>query len=62
MIRPMEAPLQLRPATAADVDAMREVEVDAGGRFRGFPPELGFDEMPLLPPETPLPGTPPDQG
>ena len=41
----MEPTLQLRPATAADVEAMREVEIDAGDRFRVFPPELGFDEI-----------------
>jgi ribosomal protein S18 acetylase RimI-like enzyme len=41
----MDPTLQLRPATAADVEAMREVEIDAGDRFRVFPPELGFDEI-----------------
>ncbi|MFO0608788.1 MAG: hypothetical protein U0324_36815 [Polyangiales bacterium] len=41
-------------------DACRCVRVYRGEEDVGA--ELGFDEMPLLPPETPLPGTPPDQG
>jgi GNAT superfamily N-acetyltransferase len=37
--------LQLRLATHADLDALGQVEVDAGQRFRDFPAELGLDEI-----------------
>lgn len=33
--------MRVRPATAADVDAMRDVEVDAGRRFR----DVGMDDV-----------------
>jgi GNAT superfamily N-acetyltransferase len=45
MISAMDPGLHLRPAVAGDVEAMRDVEVDAGNRFRGFPAELGLDEI-----------------
>ncbi len=45
MIGPMDPSLHLRLATVADIEAMREVEVDAGRRFREFPPELGLAEI-----------------
>ncbi len=45
MTRPMDASLHLRLASAEDIDAMRDVEVDAGRRFRDFPAEMGLAEI-----------------
>lgn len=41
----MDDSFELRLATGDDVDAMRDVEVDAGRRFRDFPADMGLDEI-----------------
>jgi len=41
----MDASFELRLATVDDVEAMRDVEVDASRRFRDFPVDMGLDEI-----------------
>ena len=41
----MGVSFEVRLATAADVESMRDIEVDAGRRFRDFPADMGLDEI-----------------
>ncbi len=45
MTRAMDSSLHLRLARAEDIEAMRDVEVDAGRRFRDLPAETGLAEI-----------------